>query len=492
MAGLRAEGLKPGDCVCIHSFNDIYYPILHLAVIGAGGVFTGSNPAYTSVELSHHVRTAHAKYIISEPRLLSVVRESAQECSVPTSNIFVFDAVDKGPFEGLRSWQELLEHGEQDWVRFKDPQSDETTIAMYAFTSGSTGLPKAAMITHKYLVYMAWAIQSRGKPYEVSRLFCIPPFHVYGLPLITGCAMRERHSVYLLRRFDIAQYLDAIERFGTTETAMVPAMISALLNSPLTSRERLRSLRFVWSAGSLLGPPMQADLRALLSPEAKISQSWGLTEAGWVTTLLWPDGDQPGSVGRALPGVTIRSVSDNGESVEVDDTKGELYVKAPAMMLGYLNNPEATSAIMTPDGWLRTGDIGYCKEGRWYIVDRKRDLIKVRGWQVAPAEIESVLLSHPDIIGATVVGIPDANGTGEVPRAYVVRKPQPPFAAETGDAQQSVSVSEEDIKTFVARHLARYKYLEGGVQFVEQIPRNAMGKVVKSKLLDMYRINRHA
>ena len=118
--------------------------------------------------------------------------------------------------------------------------------------------------------------------------------------------MRERHSVYLLRRFDVAQYLDAIERFRVTETAMVPAMIFALLKSPLTSRERLRSLRFVWSAGSPLGPPIQAEFGALLSPEAKISQAWGLTEVGWIATLLWPDGDQPGSIGGALPGVTIR------------------------------------------------------------------------------------------------------------------------------------------------------------------------------------------
>lgn len=136
-------------------------------MIGAGGIFTGSNPAYTSLELNHHVKTANAKYVISEPQLISRAKACARECGIPLSRIFVFDAVDKGSLEGLRSWQELLQYGEQDWIRFATLHEQEKTVAAYAFTSGSTGFAKAALITHKYLVFQTWAIESRGKPYEV-------------------------------------------------------------------------------------------------------------------------------------------------------------------------------------------------------------------------------------------------------------------------------------------------------------------------------------
>ena len=137
-----------------------------MAVIGAGGIFTGSNPAYTSLELNHHVRTSRAKYLIAEPHVLATAVESAGECGIPDSRLFVFDSFDKEPYESHRSWQDLLEHREEEWVRFNRP-AEKDTVAMLGFTSGTTGLPKAAMITHNYAVSQIWAIESRGKPYDV-------------------------------------------------------------------------------------------------------------------------------------------------------------------------------------------------------------------------------------------------------------------------------------------------------------------------------------
>jgi len=188
IAGLKAEGLKPGDRVCLHSFNDvsrflafglvrstgesanstqIYYPLLYLAIIGAGGIFTGSNPGYTSLELKQHIETSHAKYIIGEPSRLNTILETAKECSIAESRIFVFDAFDKASYGGLRSWETLLQHGEENWIRFDDAQKQRTTVASLGFTSGSTGLPKAAMIPHSYAISQISALQSRGKPYKV-------------------------------------------------------------------------------------------------------------------------------------------------------------------------------------------------------------------------------------------------------------------------------------------------------------------------------------
>ncbi|CAF9923812.1 MAG: hypothetical protein HETSPECPRED_005426 [Heterodermia speciosa] len=508
IAGLRSEGFERGDCLCLHSFNDIYYPLIYLAVIGAGGIFTGSNPAYTSLELNHHVRTSHAKYLLTEPHMLATAVETAQECGIPDSRLFVFDSFDKEPYENHRSWSELLQHEEQGWIRFDDTR-EKDTVAMLGFTSGTTGLPKAAMITHNYAVSQIWAIESRGKPYDVSRLLCLPAFHAFALPLVIGCPLRERHSMYLMRRFDMKQYLEIMKRFSITETAMVPAMIYGILKSPLATKEVLNSLRYMWCAGSPLRKSTQEDLQALLSPEAKISQVWGLTEVGWATALFWPEGDNSGSVGRPIPGLDVRLLDEEGIAIEEDNKEGEMFIKGSAMMLGYLDNPEATADMIDRDGWLRTGDIGYRCQGKFYVVDRKKvrrlcfdylipsgivayrqqDLIKVRGWQVAPAEIEAVLLTHPQIIGAAVLGVENGQGTGELPRAFVIRKPNLYNTAAAsygiGEEKDHQKVSEEEIQAFVAQRLARYKYLDGGVQFVNEIPRNASGKVLKAKLRAM-------
>ena len=234
----------------------------------------------------------------------------------------MFDSFDKEPYEHHRSWNDLLGHGEEEWITFKSPE-ERDTVAMLGFTSGTTGLPKAAMITHNYLVSQTWAIESRGKPYDVrdplayfvigakkdlqvSRLLCLPTFHAFALPLMITCPLRERHPMYLMRRFDIKQYLEAIEHFAVTETALVPAMIYGILKSPLATKQVLKSLRYLWSAGSPLRESTQKDFQALLSPEAKISQVWGLTEVGWATASFWPDGNNSGSVGRPIPGLTVR------------------------------------------------------------------------------------------------------------------------------------------------------------------------------------------
>lgn len=212
------------------------------------------------------------------------------------------------------------------------------------------------------------------------------------MPLICGCAIRYHETVYLMRRFDVKQFVEDIERFQITETPMVPAMIVAILNSPVTKKEHLQSLRYVWSAGSPLRASTQAELQSLLAPEAKISQVWGMTETGWALFLSWPEGDDTGSVGRIMDGMgawsVLSSVSENpvyaanrgtyslkdddGNLIEADMKEGELYIKGPFMMLGYLDNPKATAASISPDGWMRTGDIAYCIDGKWYIIDRKK------------------------------------------------------------------------------------------------------------------------
>lgn len=177
-----------------------------------------------------------------------------------------------------------------------------------------------------------------------------------------------------------------------------------------------------------------------------------------------------------------RLVAEDGSVIEEDGVEGEIYVKGPCMMLGYLDNPEETAAAIDSDGWLKSGDIAYSRQGLWYIIDRKKDILKVRGWQVAPSELEAILLTHPQIAAVAVIGAPLPDGTGEVPRAYVVRKST--MAASYGvDAEQRVQ--EDEIKAYLARRLAKYKALDGGVQFIDEIPKNASGKPMKFKLREM-------
>lgn len=247
--------------------------------------------------------------MIGEPSLLTTVLEVATECKIAPSNVFVFDAVDHACYaDHLRSWTALLSHGEADWVQFHEPDIGKDSIATLAFTSGTTGLPKAAMIAHAYHVSQIWAVQSRAKPYQVLRLLCLPAFHTFGLPLISGCALREGHPVYLMRRFEVRRFVESISRFAITETAVVPAMILAI-NTYCTGpvgRHNLDSLRYVWSAGSPLRHSTQSEFQSALSPDAKVVQVWGMTELGWATALFWPEGDETGSVGRALPGMQIK------------------------------------------------------------------------------------------------------------------------------------------------------------------------------------------
>ncbi|MCJ1277724.1 hypothetical protein MMC21_005538 [Puttea exsequens] len=429
-------------------------------------------------------------YIISEPHMLATVRASAEACNIPNDKVFVFDAYDKAPYDNFpyRSWETLLQHGETNWVVFKDPKQEiRSTIATLAFTSGTTGLPKAAMISHHYSVNQIYAIKSHSKPYEVNRLICLPAFHNFALPMITGCAIREQQSVYIMRRFDIKLYLESIRIFDITETPMVPAMIIALLNSPLTKKENLRSLRYIWCGGSPLRSSTQAEFQALLVPEAKVTQVWGMTETGWCIVFFWPEADSTGSVGRILPGMTMKLKDLDGNVISKDDVHGEMYIKGPCMMSGYLDNSTATKAAIDEEGWLRTGDIAYVNKGKVYIIDRAKDLIKVRGWQVAPAELEAILLAHPAIINCAVVGIPVPEGTGEVPRAYVQLKPKPSpdHLAATYGVEEEKEPTEEDVKGWLKERLARYKWLDGGVRFLDSIPRNAGGKVQKVKLRAM-------
>ena len=378
-----------------------------------------------------------------------------------------------------------MEHGEADWMTFEEAKQAKSTIAILSFTSGTTGFPKAAMVSHSYAINQLRILKHQDPPYEVSRLIGIPAFHAFAIPLMTGCAIREQQTAYIMRRFDLKTFLESIDRFKITEIPMVPTMLIAVLMSELTNRDNLQSLRSIWVGGSPLRSSTQKDFQALLHPDARVTQVWGMTETGWTTIFFHPEMDETGSVGRLAPGMSSKLVAENGSIITEDNQQGELFIKGESLMNGYFHDPVATAATIDEEGWLRTGDVAYCIQGKWYIIDRKKDIIKVHGWQVAPAELEAILLTHPEVVNAAVVGIPLENGTGETPHAFVVLKAKPLDGtyASHGEFEEH-STTEDELKTYLASRLAKYKAL-GGVTFVNDIPRTPSGKSQKFKLREM-------
>ncbi|KAK9238771.1 hypothetical protein V1525DRAFT_418218 [Lipomyces kononenkoae] len=482
IAGLHALGIKAGDTVLVHSFNDIFYTVLFFAIIGVGGRFAGSNPAYTATELIHHFRVTDARLVICQRESLGPVLKAADQVGVARENILEFDLHTQrrqsATLAGIRSWTELFLHGERDWNTFDDDQTAQETIAVLMSTSGTTGLHKAAAISHQALTLNDSAIQDgQRKDYPVSRLICLPQFHAFASPLSHVGPFRNGVTTYVMARFMRDNFMRIVQDHQITEAPMVPAIITQFVKS-LSSADQsgpLRSLRWVWSAGSPLEPSIQRAFEDLIHPTGCVAQVWGLTELGWVSTFKAPQRGIPGSVGMLLPLVEAKIVDDHGQEI-VDavatGTIGEICIRSPMRMRCYLAMPTETAYAFDDDGFYRTGDIGYCRYGAWYIISRIKDLIKVRGWQVSPSEIEAALLAHSSIADAAVVGITPPGKSSEVPRAYIVRA--------------NSSLTESDVHIWVGERLARYKALDGGVEFVDVIAKSSTGKILKAVLRESY------
>ncbi|OJD19169.1 hypothetical protein AJ78_00869 [Emergomyces pasteurianus Ep9510] len=478
IAGLRAAGFKKGDCLNIHSFNDIYYSMIFLAAIGAGGVFAGTNPGYTQFELAHHIKTAKVSFLISEPEILDNLVAAAGDNNIPSSNIWIFNTQGRPLPPGHKSWTELLKHGEEDWVRFDDPETCKNTTAARLFSSGTTGLPKAAVISHQNLIGQHTMVEAkRTIGYEMSRIVAVPCFHAAAVPSTHVSGLKGGHTLYIMRRFELLPYLEATHKYNITDVATVPPMAVAIVKSPYAKKSYLKKTRNGSVGAAPLDKGVQATFRSLMGPGACYTQVWGMTETTCIATMFSStENDDTGSVGRPVASLEMKLIDDDGKNISAYGVRGEICVRGPTVIKGYFENPAANAESFDGD-WFKTGDIGYCDEKtkKWYIVDRKKELIKVRGFQVAPPELEAVLLSHPLIMDAAVIGVSfrgEEKENIEHPRAYVVRQPVP----------ASQKLTEKEIQEFAAAKLAKYKYLTGGVKFVDAIPKNASGKILKRLL----------
>ena len=278
VAGLRRWGVRPDQkhVVCLHAFNDIMYPMLSLGIIGAGGIFTGTNPSSTSSELAHHMRASHTKFVITEPEMLEAVLAATKECKIAKPSILIFNVLGQAVPEGFSSWKTLLSQGEEDWTRFNDIETAKKTEAARLFSSGTTGLPKAAMVSHHNLVAqhtLLWEDDKRD--YSIKRILVMPMFHVGLLPVALCTTFKAGQVGVVMRRFDLAKYLSVIERFRITELTMVPPMVIATIMAPITKHHNLKSVKGAVIGAAPLDKGPQTRLQALLSEGAPCTQVWG-------------------------------------------------------------------------------------------------------------------------------------------------------------------------------------------------------------------------
>ncbi|KAL4887424.1 hypothetical protein BJY04DRAFT_175884 [Aspergillus karnatakaensis] len=486
IAGLKAHHVQRGDCVLVHLGNNIIYPALFFSVIGAGGVFMGSNARSQPQELEHLLTLAEPKLIITNREALpTVLNVSTNKGMLPSQVCLLDDSATEhiaqlvgsgaAPFlqsgdESYLNFANLLGYGENDWITFNDEMIAKSTPAAMFSTSGTGGLPKAALLSHHAIVSQHLTIQY-DVPYAVSRLMSLPMFHLFGALWTHIFPIRYGQPLYVLSRFEVAQFVAAVYQYQITETYMVPAMIHAFNRSTLPVTDYLSSLRYVGVAGAPIDGASMQQFRELLHDDAYACQIWGMTEVGVVFQNRYGVPGNAGSIGSLLSGYDIRLVGADGNLVTSDNKPGELYVRGSGLLTCYKGRDDAKDS----QGWFRTGDVAYVNNGLYFIVGRTKELIKVRGWQVAPAELESILLKHPGIEDAAVTGVTSKDGSTEVPRAFVVRS----------KTMAGSRLTSEEVYTFCRRQLASYKALDGGIVFVEEIPRTASGKIQRFKLTQM-------
>ena len=461
-SALRRRGFKKGDVFAIFSPNLPEYPIAFHAVASLGGIITTLNSLYTPRELSDQLRDSHARYLLTVPAFMDRAAEAIK--GLPIDEVFVF-----GEAPGATPFAELMSQAAEPFTLEIDPAED---VVALPYSSGTTGLAKGVMLTHRNLIANVLQAEQRIHLREGERVLGVMPFyHIYGMTVIMNLALHAGATVVTMPKFELEAFLRVMQDYKVARAYVAPPIVVALAKHPLVDQFDLSSVTLVFSGAAPLDEGLAQACGTRLN--CKVNQGYGMTEASPATHLVSDDIDwkKVGSIGPVVAASECKVVDITTGKELGPETDGEILVRGPQVMKGYLNNPTATAQILDEDGWLHTGDIGHADaDGDFYVVDRLKELIKYKGYQVPPAELEAILLTHPAVADAAVIASPDEDA-GEVPKAFVVLK---------------APATPEELMQFVAQRVAPHKKIRL-VETIDEIPKSASGKILRRKLVEKER-----
>jgi len=473
-AVLKDLSIQKDDVIAIIAENTINYFTAALAALYLGVIVNPLNPSYTAGELKHTLVISKPKLILCSETVLKTVLKLKKELDF-INTVILMDSPSEDNC-GVDCIENLLKSVTMDTESFVPQAFDYSEQgAFILLSSGTTGLPKCVLLTHQNLrtalVSMTDPSYGGATSDHLTILF-VPYFHVYGV-LIQTAAIITSMKVVVMSSFKPEVFLKCIEEHKATKLFIVPPILNFLANSPLVDNYDISSIWDVICGAAPAGEILTKKALQRLS-NASIRQAYGLTELCGPFTFDSPKSIKMGSVGNLVPDM-VAKVCDSETQETVGPLKvGELCCKGPGIMKGYIGNPVETENCIDRDGFFHTGDMGfYDEDNRFYIVGRLKEIIKYKGFQVAPAELEVLLLTHPDIMDCGVIGIPDERA-GELPFAFIVCK--------TGSI-----VTEKEIVDFVAERISVQKHLYGGVRFINEIPKNPSGKILRLKLLEIFK-----
>uniref|UniRef100_A0A1U9WSG1 4-coumarate:coenzyme A ligase 1 n=1 Tax=[Ixeris] dentata var. albiflora TaxID=190261 RepID=A0A1U9WSG1_9ASTR len=467
-SALHQHGISKGDVIMILLPNSPEFVYSFFGASYLGAISTMANPFFTAAEIIKQAKASGAKIIITQSSHVQKVKDFASENSVEIV------CIDSAP-EGCLHYSELISGDE---TKLPEVEISSDDVVALPYSSGTTGLPKGVMLTHKGLVTsVAQQVDGENPNLWIHKedvLICVLPlFHIYSLNSILLCGLRAGAAILIMQKFEIVPFLQLIEKYKVTIGPFVPPIVLTIANNEeLVDKHDLSSMRTVMSGAAPLGKELEDTVR-MKFPNAKLGQGYGMTEAGPVLAMCLAFAKEPFDIKSGACGTVVRNAEmkiidpESGASLP-RNKRGEICIRGDQIMKGYLNDPEATKNTIDSEGWLHTGDIGYIDDDdELFIVDRLKELIKYKGFQVAPAELEALLLTHPDISDAAVVPMKD-EAAGEVPVAFVVKS-------------DGSSLTEDDIKKFVSKQVVFYKRISH-VFFIDTIPKSPSGKILRKDL----------